>query len=120
MHILKEQEKLREEFKGVVPTDFKVGSFVLVSYAMRPPSKLAARWAVPFCIVSRKANSFELEDLTGGPSKTVDISRLKPFLVAPGVDVKAVAAADLGGALVDSILAHRSLWSFRSSGLMET
>ena len=107
MHILKEQEKLREEFKGVVPTDFEVGSFVLVSYAVRPPSKLAARWAGPFRIVSRKANSFELEDLTGGPSKTVDISRLKPFFVAPGVDVKAVAAADLGEALVDSILAHR-------------
>jgi hypothetical protein len=107
MHILKEQEKLREEFKGAVPTDFEVGSFVLVSYAVRPPSKLAARWAGPFRVVSRKANSFELEDLTGGPSKTVDISRLKPFLVAPGVDVKAVAAADLGEALVDSILAHR-------------
>jgi hypothetical protein len=115
MHIMKEQEKLREEFKGVVPTDLKVGSFVLVSYAVRPPSKLAARWAGPFRIVSRKANSFELEDLTGGPSKTVDISRLKPFLVAPGVDVKAVAAADLGEALVDSILAHRGKGRKRES-----
>jgi hypothetical protein len=104
MHIPKEQEKLREEFKGVVPTNFKVGSFVPVSYAVRPPSKLAARWAG---IVFRKTNSFELEDLMGGPSKTVDISRLKPFLVAPGMDAKAVAANDLGEALVDSILAHR-------------
>ena len=37
----------------------------------------------------------------------MDVSRLKPFIVAPGVDVKAVAAADLGEALVDSILAHK-------------
>jgi hypothetical protein len=42
MHILKEQEKLREESKGVEPTEFAVGSLVLMSYAMRPPSKLAA------------------------------------------------------------------------------
>ena len=78
-------------------------------------SKLAARWAGPFRIISRKANSVELEDLTGGPSKTVDVSRLKPFLVAPGVDVKAVAAADLGEASVDAILAHRGNVRKRSS-----
>jgi hypothetical protein len=30
MHILKEQEKIREEFKGVIPTDFEMGSFVLI------------------------------------------------------------------------------------------
>ena len=115
MHILKEQEGLREELKGVVPTEFEVGSFVLMSYLVRPPSKLAARWAGPFRIMSRKANSVELEDLTGGPSKTVDVSRLKPFLVAPGVDVKAVAAADLGEASVDAILAHKGNARKRSS-----
>ncbi len=37
----------------------------------------------------------------------MDISRLKPLFLAPGQDVKAVAAAGLGEALVDSILAHR-------------
>ena len=115
MHILKEQEGLREELKGVVPTEFEVGSFVLMSYMVRPPSKLAARWAGPFKITSRKANSVELEDLTGGPSKTVDVSRLKPFLVAPGVDVKAIAAADLGEASVDAILAHKGNARKRSS-----
>ena len=107
MHIGKEQERLREEYIGAIPTDFEVGSFVLMSYLVRPPSKLSARWAGPYRIVSRRANSFELEDLTGGPPKTVDVSRLKPFIVATGVDVKAVAAADLGEALVDSILAHK-------------
>jgi hypothetical protein len=115
MHILKEQEKLREESKGVEPTEFAVGALVLMSYAVRPPSKLAARWAGPFRILSRKANSAELEDLTGGPTKTVDVSRLKHFVVAPGVDVQAVAAADLGEAQVDAILAHRGSARKRAS-----
>ncbi len=44
MHILKEQEGLREELKGVVPTEFKVRSIVLMSYAVRPPSKRAVHW----------------------------------------------------------------------------
>jgi hypothetical protein len=107
MHILQEQEKARAEFVGAIPTDFPVGSFVLMSYLVRPPSKLSARWAGPYRILARKANTTELEDLTGGPTKTVDVSRLKPFIVAPGVDVQAVAAADLGEAQVDAILAHR-------------
>jgi hypothetical protein len=83
----------------VQQTVYSMGSFVLMSYLVRPPSKLSARWAGPYRIVTRKANSAELEDLTGGPSKTevtVDESRLKPFIVAPGVDVQAVAASDLG------------------------
>jgi hypothetical protein len=56
-----------------------------------------------------------LEDLTGGPSKTVDVSRLKVFIVAPGVDVQAVAAADLGEAQVDSVLAHKGTAKKRSA-----
>jgi hypothetical protein len=115
MHILQEQEKARAEFKGAIPTDFPVGSYVLMSYLVRPPSKLSARWAGPYRIVARKANTAELEDLTGGPSKTVDVSRLKPFIVAPGVDVQAVAAADLGEAQVDAILAHRGSVRKRAS-----
>ena len=115
MHILKEQEKLREDYKGVEPTEFEVGAYVLLSYIARAPSKLAARWAGPYRIVSRRANSAELEDLTGGPSKTVDVSRLKHFIVAPGVDVKAVAAADLGEAQVEAILAHRGSARKRTS-----
>ena len=49
--------------------------------------------------------------------KTVDVSRLKPFIVAPSVDVQAVAAADLGEAQVDAILAHRG--SARKRALLE-
>jgi hypothetical protein len=106
-HVAREQEKLRVEFKSVVPTVLEVGSLVLMSYLVRPPSKLAARWAGPFRILAREANSATLEDLTGGAQKIVDVSRLKPFLLAPGVDPQAVAAADMGEAQVESVLAHK-------------
>ena len=48
-----------------------------------------------------------LEDLTGGRTKTVDVSRLKPFLVGPGVDPTKLAAADLGEVEVEAVMAHR-------------
>jgi hypothetical protein len=62
-------------------------------------------WSIRIAKV--QGNNVELEDLTGVPTKTVDASRLKHFMVAPGVDVQAVAAADLGEASVQAVLAHR-------------
>ena len=102
-----EQDKLMQQYADVVPTEFKVGTYALMSYLVRPPSKLAARWAGPYRITAKKGNTVTLEDLTGGPEKTVDVSRLKRFVVAPGVDVQAVAAADLGEAQVQAVLAHK-------------
>ena len=105
--VISEQERMLEQYTETVPTDFEVGGYVLMSYLVRPPSKLAARWAGPFRIVAKDGNNVTLEDLTGGPTKTVDVSRLKHFVLAPGVDVQAVAAADLGEAQVQDVLGHR-------------
>lgn len=107
LYILAEQEKLKQERGSVVPTDFPVGSYALMSYLTRPPSKLSARWAGPYRVASREANKVVLEDLTGGRSKSVDVERLKPFLVGPGVDPPELAAADLGEVEVDKVMAHR-------------
>ena len=122
-HILAEQERLQQNYAGTVPTGFPDGSYALISYTTRPPSKLSARWAGPYRVVSRNANSVVLEDLTGGRSRSVDVSRFKPFLVGPGVDPVKMAAADLGEAEVDAVLAHRGdlgriarPWSSKSSG----
>ena len=104
VYVVQQQEKAHE---GVLPTTFEVGGYVLMSYLVRPPSKLAARWAGPYRIARIQGNNVELEDLTGGSTKTVDVSRLKHFLVAPGVDVQAVAAADMGEASVQAVVAHR-------------
>ena len=122
LHILAEQTRLQEEYQGVVPTDLAVGTYALMSYVARPPSKLSARWAGPYRIIARQGISAELQDLTGGKNKTVDVSRLKPFFAARGLDIQAVAGADLGEAQVNAVLAHRetrasvALWSFRYSG----
>jgi hypothetical protein len=48
-----------------------------------------------------------IEDLTGGRSKSVDVSRLKPFLVGPGGDPPNIVAADLGEAVVETVMARR-------------
>lgn len=117
LHVLEEQTRLQQEYKGVIPTDFAVGTYALMSYAVRPPSKLSARWAGPYRIIARQGNSAELQDLTGGKDNTVDVSRLKPFFVAPGLDVQALASADLGEARVEAVLAHRG--DARKRGTME-
>jgi hypothetical protein len=113
--ILKDQLKMQREFGESEATDFQVGSLVLLSYSVRPPSKLSARWAGPYRVVAKDSNNLSLEDLTGGPSKVVDVSRVKPFLVAPGVDPQAVAAADMGESLAISVLAHKGSSRQRSS-----
>ena len=114
-HILIEQEKVARRYEGVVPTEFKVGSYVLVSYLVRPPSKLHCRWSGPFQVMSRVRNNVIIRDLTNDARQEYDVSRLRVFLVATGVDPKAVATADLGEAEVDSILDHRGSARQRAS-----
>jgi hypothetical protein len=109
VYVVQEQEKLKRKFGNLKPTDFKVGEYVLMSYLVRPPSKLAARWAGPYRVLGKEGNNVTLEDLTGGPTKTVDTSRLKHFIVTSTVDAKAIAAADLGEAVVRTVVAHRGV-----------
>ena len=45
----------------------------------------------------------------------MDLSRLKRFLLAPGVDPQAVAAADMGEVQVESVVDHRGSSRKRSS-----
>ena len=106
-HILEEQDKIREAYGEVVEKDIEVGTLVLMSYLVRPPSKLHCRWEGPFAVMERRGNTAVIRDLTNDATREVDLSRLRVFLVAPGVDPKAVAAADLGEAEVQGILDHR-------------
>jgi hypothetical protein len=106
-HILAEQEKIALRYVGVQPTEFAVGSYALVRYDVRAPSKLHCRWEGPVEIVSRKKNAVTVQDLTNGATHEYDVSRLRPFLVAPGVEVKELAAADMGEVEVAEVLEHR-------------
>ena len=107
LYICERQRELMKNDNVEEPSTFSPGDYVLVSYLVRPPSKLHARWAGPFQVESVQGNSYSLKDLTGGKPKVVDISRLKFFYVPEGVDVKAIAAADLGESEVAKILSHK-------------
>lgn len=58
-------------------------------------------------MVSREENLFNLRNLTNDVVKPYDISRLRKFIVRPGVDIREVAAADLGEFVVIEILGHK-------------
>ena len=98
---------MRARYGDVEVRAFETGTYVLMSYLVRPPSKLHCRWEGPFEVMSRQKNTVILRDLTSDVRREVDVSRLRPFVVAPGVDVKALAAADLGEAEVAQVLEHR-------------
>jgi putative transposase len=102
-----EQERVARRYEEAVVTTFEVGSMVLVKYLNRPPDKLHCRWGGPFEVVSKVGNNVVIRDLTNDARHEYDASRLKPFLVAPNVDPKAIAAADLGEVDVDVVLDHR-------------
>jgi hypothetical protein len=113
--ILEEQDKVRAQYEGKEPTEFEVGSLVLVSYLVRPPTKLHCRWGGPFEVMSRVKNNVIVRDLTSDARHEYDVSRLRVFLVAEGVDVSALAAADLGEAEVLAILRHEGNVKARKS-----
>ena len=80
---------------------------MLLSYVVRAPSKLHARWAGPYEIIRKEGNTLFLRDLTGCPDKDVDVSRVKTFKQDGLSDPKALATADLGESEVVRILNHR-------------
>ena len=102
-----EQERLGMGQLDVDRTVYSPGELVLMSYKVRPPSKLHARWAGPYEVMSMDGNNLSLRDLTGGPNKDVDVSRVKLFQQDGVTDPKALAAADMGEIEVEEILAHR-------------
>jgi hypothetical protein len=106
-HIVQEQDKVRARYEAVEERVVEVGTYVLMSYLVRPPSKLHCRWEGPFEVMVRRGNTAILRDLTSDATREVDVSRLRPFIVAPGVKPKDIAAADLGEAEVSEVLAHR-------------
>ena len=107
LHILEEQARVAARYDGVTPTEFPPGSYVLVSYPARAPSKLHCRWAGPYEVIMRVRNNVTVRDLTNGAREEFDVSRLRPFLVSPTCDPKALAAADLGELEVSEVLDHR-------------
>ena len=88
-------------------TSYPIGSYVLVSYPARAPSKLADRWNGPFRVISKVKNTYTLSDLTSDKLYTRDISRLKQFVVEVDTDPVEVAARDMSEMTVRNILSHK-------------
>ena len=66
-----------------------------MSYVTRPSNKLHCRWVGLVEVVARLKNNITVRDLTNDAHHEYDVSRLKPFIVAPGVEVKDVAAVEV-------------------------
>ena len=58
--------------------------------------------------MSRDRNTVSVRDLTNDDARhEYDVSRLRHFAVCPGLDVAALAVADLGEVSVAGVLEHR-------------
>ena len=116
MMLWKQQEKLRANMSEPEPSEFPVGSYVLLTYPTRPDSKLSDRLAGPYQVKNRQGNLMTLQDLTCERTLERDVERLVPFL-HPGTpeDMLRLAAEDLSESEVDSILNHRGNFKKRSS-----
>ena len=100
VHVVQEQEDQQQRCADIVPTEFMVGGYVLLVY---PPSKLAARWAglLPTGKYCDPGGPYRW------PQKVCGCLTPQASVAAPGIDVKAVAAADMGEAQVQAVRAHR-------------
>ena len=112
-----EQERIGMGQEDSERTEYWIGDYALLSYLVRPLSKLHARWAGPYEVMKREGNNLSLRDLTSGPDKEVDVSCVKRFLTDDLGDPKALAAADLGESEVVRIIEHRG--SIRKRSEME-
>lgn len=90
------------------PIRFDVGDYVLMSYAERPPNKLAFRLSGPYRIVAvEHDNVYTLDDvLEPGKVKKVHASRLVKFKMARTEDPRVIACADSRNFVIDHIAGH--------------
>ena len=107
LYIYDEQCKILDTQGIKEITSYPSGSYVLVSYPSRPPSKLADRWMGPFMVVSNTKNTYTVRDLTSDVLHTHDVTRLKRFVVNDHTDPIDIAARDLNETTIRAILSHR-------------
>jgi len=59
------------------PKSFAVGDQVVVSYPVRPPTKLAVRWKGPYVIISKGDRTYVCQDPVSLKDSVYDIERLR-------------------------------------------
>ena len=98
-------EKSRKDV-SIPLKEFKAGDLVL-SFR-HGGTKLDMRWCGPFSVIERtNANIYKCTDLCTQKKVLLDVTTLKLFNCAPGVDPLVVAGLDESEFVVESILGHR-------------
>ena len=90
-----------------LPTTFRIGDAVLVSYPGRAPTKLHPKWRGPMTILSASGNTYTVLDVRTGKEIDFDVSRLKMFKPADDEKAIEVAAHDDFEFVVELIVNHR-------------
>jgi len=89
-------------------SQYEPGSYVLLTYPDRPPSKLHMPWRGPRKVLSSDGPHLVVLNLLTGATETVHINMVKPFAYdATKVDPKVVATHDDQTDFVEKILWHR-------------
>jgi hypothetical protein len=108
-----DDEHLEERNRGE-STQFRPGSYVLVSYANsivgnRPPSKFNTKWRGPLRVISQEGNHVTLEELPTGKMEKHTIKDVQPFHVGGQTEeeLRILAARDRNEIAVEEILSHR-------------
>ena len=78
-----------EKYKHVEITVFPVNSYVLLGYPgsnlkKGPPNKLLTNWQGPYQVISSLGNNYTILDLATMKEDTVNVKRLKSFIVEEG------------------------------------
>ena len=100
-----------------VPTDFPIGSHVLLSYTDRPPTRDTPPLEGPLQVLENLGNSqYVLLDLVDQRRRTVHASRMRGYNTDPAfAEPLVVAARDRKEIRIDAILDHRGSWSRKAS-----
>jgi hypothetical protein len=89
-------------------TEFPIGSYVLVQYRDKPPTKFHTRWAGPMKVIKFQKSNYTLLNLVDGKQKDYHITQLKAFdydaMETNPVDIALSEAQEYE---VEKILNHR-------------
>ena len=107
--IQKEKDDEHMMASGSAITEFKIGSFVTLSYPpnQSAPSKLMTKRRGPYVVLGHTGSTYKLKNLADEKVTDNHVSRLEIFRYDVGsVDPQAIAAKDLREFVVEAIVEH--------------
>jgi len=107
-----------KKYKDIEITEFPVNSYVLLGYPQTdlkkgPPNKFMMNWQGPYKVVSYLGNNYTILNLATMKEETVNIKRLKQFLIDEDEDPQQVANQATQRFDVERIISHTGNPNFR-------